>query len=79
MEKEELYEKYLVALKERLELEKKLGQMINNWVNGDSTLNAVIVEDLLDKGYKRLDELKASEQELLGLYKGQDESNGMKR
>ena len=79
MEKEELYEKYLVALKERLILEKKLGEMINKWVNGDPTLNAIVVEDLLDKGYQRLDELKAIEQELLSLYNEQDESNNIKR
>ena len=79
MTKEEINEKYNIALNERINLEKEIGKMVDDWVNGDPTLNVIIVEDLLDKGYQRLDELKAIEQELLSLYNEQDESNNIKR
>ena len=74
MTKEEINDKYTKALYERISLEKEIGNMINNWANGDSSLNALIVDDLLNRGYKRLEELKQIEKELLPLFKEQDNS-----
>lgn len=64
MTSKELYERYLEALKKRYELENKISDYIERWKNGETALSTKLVEETLDKGYERLEELRQLEQRL---------------
>ena len=76
MDKEEIGKEYFRVYEERIALEKEMTTMINNWVNGDESLNVYIVEKLLESGNRRLEELKELEKELYPLLR---DNNTIKR
>lgn len=64
MNSNELYRKYLEAEKERIALENKIEKYIEKWKNGETALSYEVVQDAVDKGYIRLEELKKTEERI---------------
>lgn len=64
MTSKELYKKYLETLNERHTLENKISAFIEKWKNGEAPLSTKSVEETIDKGYERLENLKQLEQKL---------------
>ena len=60
----ELYNKYNEAFKKRIELENKINEIVEKWKNGETVLSTESVEQALEKGEQRLEELKNFEQQL---------------
>lgn len=58
MKSQEIYESYMKAFSERWELEKKIEDLMKRWVQGEITLSSTSIQIAVDKGYKRLDNLK---------------------
>lgn len=72
MSSRELYQKYLEAEKERFELENKIDVFVQKWANGETTLSTKLVEETVNKGYDRLEDLKQLESQLHTEYMNQD-------
>lgn len=64
MNSNEIYENYLKALNQREELEVKIAKYIERWENNETIFDTKTIEDVVDKGYLRLDELKQIEKDL---------------
>lgn len=64
MNSNEIYRKYLEAEKERIALENKIEEYIEKWKNGETVLSNELVQDAVDKGYIRLEELKKTEERI---------------
>lgn len=75
----ELYQKYLEALNERAELENKINAIIKKWADGETVLNTKTIEDAVEKGYSRLDELRKTVEKLHNDFINQDEKEARKK
>lgn len=58
MNRDELYKRYLQALNERIELESKIEALVERWKNGKTYLSNDSIQQVMEKGYERLDDLK---------------------
>ncbi|MGM9875174.1 MAG: hypothetical protein ACI32H_04555 [Bacilli bacterium] len=54
----ELYRKYVEVRNERYTLEYKIDEYIKKWKNGETVLSTEKVEQIIEKGYERLETLK---------------------
>ena len=54
----ELYKKYIEVANERYSLENKINDYIEKWKNGETVLSTKSVEQAIEKGYERLEDLK---------------------
>lgn len=79
MNSNELYRNYLAAEKERIELENKIEEYIEKWKNGETVLSSELVQEAVDKGYIRLEELKKIETKLHLEYMQQEQKEENKR
>lgn len=64
MKSEEIYNNYIKAFSERWELEKKIEKLMEQWVKGEITLSSISIQQAVDKGYERLENLKQLEESL---------------
>ena len=60
----ELYKKYIEAANERYALENKINNYIEKWKNGETVLSTKSVEQAIEKGYERLEDLKKIEESI---------------
>ena len=60
----ELYKKYVEATNERYALENKINDYIEKWKNGETVLSTEKVEQIIEKGYERLETLKQIEKSI---------------
>lgn len=60
----ELYRKYVEATNERHALENKINDYIEKWKNGEIVLSTEKVEQIIEKGYERLEDLKKIEESI---------------
>jgi len=60
----ELYKKYIEAANERYALENKINDYIEKWKNGETVLSTKSVEQAIEKGYERLEDLKKIEESI---------------
>ena len=60
----ELYKKYIEAANERYALENKINEYIEKWKNGETALSTKSVEQAIEKGYERLEDLKRIEESI---------------
>lgn len=79
MTSDEIYKNYLVAYKERVELENKIEELIEKWKNGETIISSEMIQDVVDKGYQRLDELRKTEEKLHTEYQLQNQKEETKR
>ena len=79
MTSKELYQKYLEALNERADLENKINAIIKKWADGETVLNTKTIEDAVEKGYSRLDELRKIEEKLHNDFINQDDKEETKK
>lgn len=79
MNSNELYQKYLEAEKERFELENKIESYVEKWKNGETVLNNQTIQQAMEKGYERLEELKRTEAQLHNEYIQQEQKEEAKR
>ncbi len=71
MGRNEIYKEYLKVLNERVELESKIEYFVEKWKNGDTSLRTELVQQVIEKGYERLEDLKKQVESLessLSLY-----------
>ena len=64
MNSNEIYKNYLNTFNERTVLENRIENLIERWKNKKTTMNNETIQQTIDKGYKRLEELKKSEEKL---------------
>ncbi len=79
MTRKELYQKYLDALGERYELENKINSFVEKWEKGETNLRTDLVQEVVDKGYERLETLKQLEQRLRQEANSMNESEQAKK
>lgn len=79
MNSNEIYKNYLEALRERAELENKIENFIERWKNGDTTISNDTVQQTVDKGYQRLEELRKVEAKLHAEYMQQEQMEESKK
>ncbi|HPF82994.1 MAG TPA: hypothetical protein PLV83_02360 [Bacilli bacterium] len=79
MNSNELYQKYLEAEKERFELENKIESYVEKWKNGETVLSNQTIQQAMEKGYERLEELKRTEAQLHNEYIQQEQKEEAKR
>lgn len=79
MNSNELYQKYLDAEKERFELENKIESYVEKWKNGETVLSNQAIQQAMEKGYERLEELKKTESQLHNEYIQQEQREDEKR
>lgn len=79
MNSNELYQKYLVAEKERFEFESKIESFVEKWKNGEITFSNQSVQQAMEKGYERLEGLKRIEEQLHNEYIQQEQREEAKR
>ena len=60
----ELYKKYIEARNKRYALENKINDYIEKWKNGETVLSTKSVEQAIEKGYERLEDLKKIEESI---------------
>ena len=60
----ELYKKYIEVANERYSLENKINDYIEKWKNGETVLSTKSVEQAIEKGYERLEDLKKIEESI---------------
>lgn len=75
----EIYKNYLDTLNKRVELEKRIEGLIEKWKNGDTTISNTTLQQTIDKGYERLEELRRIEKSLHMQYLAQVEREKAKR
>ena len=73
MTSDKLYQEYNKAFNERASLENKINDFITKWQEGNNTLSTKEVENIVEKGYERLEALKKREEELHEAYQKQEE------
>ena len=73
MKSKELYQEYNKIFNERVNLENKINEFIKKWQEGNNTLSTKEVENIVEKGYERLESLKKQEEELHEAYQKQEE------
>lgn len=64
MNRSEIHKNYLKVAEERLVLEEKIESFIKNWEEGNSSLSSSTIQQIIDKAYERLQELKNLEEKL---------------
>lgn len=64
MNSNEIYKNYLNTFNERTVLENRIENLIERWKNKNTTMSSETIQQTIDKGYKRLEELKKSEEKL---------------
>lgn len=79
MTSRDLYQKYLESLNERADLENKINAMIKKWADGETVFDTKIIEDAVEKGNLRLDELRKTEEKLHNDFINQDEKEETKK
>jgi hypothetical protein len=60
----ELYKKYIEVANERYVLENRINDYIEKWKNGETVLSTKSVEQAIEKGYERLEDLKKIEESI---------------
>ncbi len=73
MTSDKLYQEYNKAFNERASLENKINDFITKWKEGNNTLSTKEIENVVEKGYERLEALKKREEELHETYQKQEE------
>ena len=73
MTSDKLYQEYNKAFNERASLENKINDFITKWKEGNNTLSTKEIENVVEKGYERLEALKKREEELHEAYQKQEE------
>ncbi|MFV0249652.1 MAG: hypothetical protein ACK5HP_01240 [Bacilli bacterium] len=79
MTRKDLYQKYLEALNKRADLENKINAIINKWADGETVFDTKTIEDAIEKGYSRLDELRKIEEKLHNDFMNQDAKEEIKK
>lgn len=73
MKSDKLYQEYNKAFNERVTLENKINDFITKWQEGNNVISTEEVENVVEKGYERLETLKKREEELHEAYQKQEE------
>ena len=60
----ELYKKYIEVANEIYALENKINNYIEKWKNGETVLSTKSIEQAIEKGYERLENLKKIEESI---------------
>lgn len=68
MTSNEIFEEYSRVLYERFMLKNKIDDFIEKWKNGDTKCSTATIQETLDKGYERLEELSKKEENLYSEY-----------
>lgn len=68
MTSNEIFEEYSRVLYERFMLKNKIDDFIEKWKNGDTKCSTATIQETLDKGYERLEELSKEEENLYSEY-----------
>jgi predicted DNA-binding protein len=71
--------KYYAVRYERLELEEKLDELVENWKNGKTTFSSEDIEKMVDEGYLKMDQLKKIEEKEWKDYLAQIKKEEMKK
>ncbi len=58
MNRNEIYENYLKTLSQRANLEQKIADFVERWRHGSIIISDTVVQQTIDKGNERLEELK---------------------
>ena len=73
MTNNELYQEYIQVFNERVNLENKIEDFIKNWQEGNTVISTKEIENIVEKGYERLETLKKKEEELHEKFQRQEQ------